>query len=545
MRSLKQLANQDHLLDTIRNTLVFSWNELIGLIMMTLGVSLSTAQRRLKRWDILHPSLNLAPGSQKWYAKMADIEKNAGSDGLWYFHPPDGLAGPVIFSRWGDIRETLVHLIQRKPGGLTVKEAIKILYPSVKDTLRLMYESGQLERIKFGREHVYLHPELWKDQIARRNLDWSDRKIHMDGTLREEVFHETGTMVRAQGLEVLEEAGVEDPLGSLDIFIASLLQPWFQGEEAATALDRALKNNIYPLFRSFFDFANRTPPSHAEISKVRRQVGPEGYLKMMIHLAQWFVKESGLNEIDIDVILDESRCYQSHGDKRGKKIHLACLSQIGIPIAFEFVEDGKSNDLHTLRPLLLKVKDFIDQVGIRVRYVLADGLYDKPEFYSEVLYIFGAEPITHRRCGGKKSPEGDGVEGVVEFFLRMGREREEIIRTNEEKDRNRVRGRRRAVPPPPKVVLSDPGVQVSMMRRFPRFPYASEERKRIYGSRTLIERLFGLQKQWLHLDGLCVRGLVNREMHLASVMCCSLVHAVMMAHIGIPHRALQIRSFGI
>jgi len=97
-------------LNTFRKEKIITLKQLVDL----LHCCERTAQRRLKRWHT-YTSYN----QNGRYYTLPDISK-FDQNGLWRYKG-------VFFSRYGNLRKTILALVDNSPGGLTVGEAGKIV----------------------------------------------------------------------------------------------------------------------------------------------------------------------------------------------------------------------------------------------------------------------------------------------------------------------------------------------------------------------------------------------------------------------------------
>lgn len=78
--------------------------------------------------------------------------------------------GDVLFSKYGTLRETIVHLVEHAPAGRTHAELRERLRLRVQDTLRDLTEDRKIDRVRIERLFVYVSIEeaVARAQIARR-----------------------------------------------------------------------------------------------------------------------------------------------------------------------------------------------------------------------------------------------------------------------------------------------------------------------------------------------------------------------------------------
>jgi hypothetical protein len=99
-----------------------------------------------------------------WYT-LRSIPRFA-NDGLW-FHDDIG------FSKIGSLTNTLVHLVQRSPSGMTAEQLGEKLRCRCHSVLVQLCRQGRLQRQKMGRSHVYLAIDPETAAIQRQFLQVS------------------------------------------------------------------------------------------------------------------------------------------------------------------------------------------------------------------------------------------------------------------------------------------------------------------------------------------------------------------------------------
>lgn len=76
----------------------------------------------------------------------------------------------IMFSRYGDMYQTLIGLINKSPKGYTSSELAAIVQVKTADALRILFQQKRLQRQKDGRAYVYysIDTEHFKRQAANR-----------------------------------------------------------------------------------------------------------------------------------------------------------------------------------------------------------------------------------------------------------------------------------------------------------------------------------------------------------------------------------------
>ena len=102
--------NEKAFLDTFRTKKVLTIQDIAGY----LGLSVVTARRRLKKWKAL-TSIN---ANNRYYAlpEIVRFDEN----GLWRFQS-------ILFSRHGNLKKTIVHLIKHADSGLSARHIAEIV----------------------------------------------------------------------------------------------------------------------------------------------------------------------------------------------------------------------------------------------------------------------------------------------------------------------------------------------------------------------------------------------------------------------------------
>jgi hypothetical protein len=201
----------------------------------------------------------------------------------------------------------------------------------------------------------------------------------------------------------------------------------------------------------------------------------------MIRLIKRLINILDLKEIS--VVLDGMHLYQTHHNKRGIKLHNACIAELGIPLGTEIIEDGMAYDLTTLYSLLEQIKRW----GIKIKFVIGDGLYDAPVFYYAVNQVLDAEGIAKYNPRRSKFTEKPEEINISEFLQHLIREHEGALESNKKKRR----GRKRKIPNK-QLELSNPDIQARFFRNNPVTLWKSDKRRELEKKRTIIERLHSL-----------------------------------------------------
>lgn len=98
--------------------------------------------------------------NSKWYtlSSIPDFDKN----GLWFYTN-------IGFSRHGNLKQNIVHFINKSSQGLSAKQLAEILSTPCHAVLNHMYNSGTIDRFKSKSDFVYLSvkPKRKKQQLMR------------------------------------------------------------------------------------------------------------------------------------------------------------------------------------------------------------------------------------------------------------------------------------------------------------------------------------------------------------------------------------------
>lgn len=495
---------------------VFTWLSLI----VRFGMSESTWKRITKGLQIVS-SLNK---HRRYKTLRSVLRKHMDENGIWRHEG-------IVFSIHGNIFATLEYLISHSETGWKSHELQKYLRKPVKNELKKLYERKKIERVKFGHDYLYVSKEfdVARSQIIKRHRKEPYSNIYIRDSFMTELFGQVSTDLKRITKEILIRRGVtENVARKTEILISVFLRPLLKSGLTDTEHAKFLRKKKE--LEGFYDFV-RCTPGHSEISEVKRELTLDGFREIMSALVVYILQEMGINEIS--VVVDGTYVYRSQHSKKSVKIHSGAIADIGIPIALEIMEDGWEYDLKSLKSLL----EQIAKVGIKVNYVIGDGLYDAPEFYYQVNLILGAEGIARynpRRSSFSKYPEDNGVLRDLEL---LNNAREEAIASNREKRR----GRKRMVPSN-KLELSDPCVQGTWLRNHPVTRWESDERKECYKKRTIIERLFSILKSWLALDGVKLQKSA-RNMNIYTCFIALLIVAMMSVKVGLFDCLLKVKMF--
>lgn len=149
----EKLKNVSTFLEKIK---IFTIDQLVS----SLDCSIPTARLKLKYWQA-YTSYN---HNGRYYAlpTVPHFDKN----GLWFYKN-------IFFSKYGNLRNTVVNLINNSPSGLTGREIGNLVGLSPRSFLHHFRNVSQIQRQK--REGVYVYfsydPEKYKAQIQNRIRD--------------------------------------------------------------------------------------------------------------------------------------------------------------------------------------------------------------------------------------------------------------------------------------------------------------------------------------------------------------------------------------
>jgi len=138
----------------LESTMVFTVDQLVSL----LRCSKPTARLRLKQWKT-HTSYNQ---NGRYYAMptVSHFDKN----GLWHYEN-------IFFSRYGNLKTTVVHLINNSPAGLTGKQIGDLVRLSPRSFLHHFRSVTGIRREK--RDGIYIYfsddPDRYKEQVRKRS----------------------------------------------------------------------------------------------------------------------------------------------------------------------------------------------------------------------------------------------------------------------------------------------------------------------------------------------------------------------------------------
>ncbi len=105
------------------------------------------------------------------------------SNGLWVHEN-------VMFSKWGNVKETIVHLVNSSTIGLTPDQISNLLKTIVTPQLLDCLKEKRAIRVRFGRNQVYFSSDksISKSQIEKRNIYIQD---HVKGTTKSVIQQES------------------------------------------------------------------------------------------------------------------------------------------------------------------------------------------------------------------------------------------------------------------------------------------------------------------------------------------------------------------
>ena len=148
--SEKRLKDVFRFLEDIK---VFTLDKLVSL----LSCSTPTARLRLKQWKA-YTSYNK---NSRYYAvpAVARFDEN----GLWHYEN-------IFFSKYGNLRNTVIHLINNSISGLSGKEIGDRVRLPVRSFLHHFRNLAGIQREKRGGVYIYFSddPDRYKEQLQRR-----------------------------------------------------------------------------------------------------------------------------------------------------------------------------------------------------------------------------------------------------------------------------------------------------------------------------------------------------------------------------------------
>jgi hypothetical protein len=133
---------------------VFTLDEMVA----PLGCSIPTARSKLKQWQA-YTSYNQ---NGRYYAMPAVPRFD--DNGLWHYKR-------VSFSKYGNLRNTIVHLIRESPSGLTGNEIGNLVRLRSRSFLHHFRDVAGIQREKTERVYVYYSDDAdkYKRQIRNRS----------------------------------------------------------------------------------------------------------------------------------------------------------------------------------------------------------------------------------------------------------------------------------------------------------------------------------------------------------------------------------------
>ena len=159
----KKLNVEIEALDFFRQKKVVTLKQLSEV----LHYSVRTAQRRLRQWET-YKSYN-KNGQYYVLPEIAQFDKN----GLWKYKN-------IFFSKFGNLRQTVVALVQRSPCGLSANELGKLLTLLPRSFLSHFKNDPGLRREKIEGIYVYFHHEF-----KRRNEQFSMRMMQKEIAIKQ------------------------------------------------------------------------------------------------------------------------------------------------------------------------------------------------------------------------------------------------------------------------------------------------------------------------------------------------------------------------
>jgi hypothetical protein len=142
--------DEKDVLKTFRQKKVITIEQLVGL----LHSSVITARRRLKEWKT-YTSFN----NNGRYYTLPDIP-DFDSNGIWKYQK-------VLFSKYGNLKQTIIQLVAQSGAGLSAKEMANIVeLPSNSSFFSQLHNFAGIKRERHGGRYIYFSdtPFLYEKQ---------------------------------------------------------------------------------------------------------------------------------------------------------------------------------------------------------------------------------------------------------------------------------------------------------------------------------------------------------------------------------------------
>lgn len=142
--------------------------------------------------------------NSKWYtlATIPDFNK----DGLWFYHD-------IGFSKHGNLKKTIIHLINRSNRGLLVKQLNEKLSISCHAVLNHLYKSTLVSRTKNQKFFIYISAD---EKVKRQQLK------HWQLSQRGEITPEKSLTLTAQASVYVLVEVIKNPKASFDELSAAV-----------------------------------------------------------------------------------------------------------------------------------------------------------------------------------------------------------------------------------------------------------------------------------------------------------------------------------
>ncbi len=91
-------------------------------------------------------------------------------NGIWRYNN-------ICFSKFGTLKQTIIHHIDNSPNGMTVSQLSRILTIKCYTPLNLFYKNGYFNRIKHNKQFIYLSKKI---NIYQQQLDYFEQQEHLN-----------------------------------------------------------------------------------------------------------------------------------------------------------------------------------------------------------------------------------------------------------------------------------------------------------------------------------------------------------------------------
>lgn len=492
----KKFSIQRHkeIIEYIKPKEFVSWGELET----NLGMKIKKLREILK-----HTELCVCLNSKRQFFTLRDLvlkQKKTDSP-IW-------ITKGKAFSCVGNLKQTVLHLIEMSPDGTDEKTLTKMLLTPTKNVLKELKDEKKVKVVSFEGRTVYfsLKQKRFSKQFQRRLGEENCNEIQIT---YEEFFKTLNLEIRHIAKELVPPELKEAEQINYKEFVKLLLVEPKLAYTSDRQISRLLKSNnrVRKMLKPKIF-------GHSAISKYKEFLRVEFYVRMFEFLVEKVIKFAKLKEVTIITDCTENKRYKR--DVTHFRCHTGILAELKCPIAL-IVTKGKVHE----SPVFERILSKIEELKIKIKYVICDAGYDAARIFVRVAKRLKALAVIPTRDMKKSPLDIETFQLSLDYYFESvyAKEIQELVSTlPEEKAGERIRE------------LVDYIKNIDWW-------------KEIYKMRTGVERLFSWMKSFLGLSKPNAYSMKQAARHAYQVFSFAVAQALCALKLGIENKTASFRSF--